>query len=285
MLEELDKLKKDILSARHIKEVLDGHIKDLSSEELRYIEEIPVYKQQANNEFLAAQEASKQAEVLRQEVSKWGNELSKIKELVLDQEMILSASKIAQENIEKECAFKKSNILQIENNVKSRELAVQDRERKCSEKELSLILRDENIFRDESEVNKKLKEIELKNKALEEKLETHKNNVDLHNKKVDALIESKELHMQDEVILDDKLAKVSILIKQNVELKQSLLLQADKLSKEISITQNKQLFLDKSLSDLKNQENALKIKELKLTKMAHDKGLEQELKDLQEQLK
>lgn len=283
--QEQSELLKSVSDLKHKLEIGEARIKELHSEEMRYLEEIPVYKKQAQESKIQASEASGKVAPLQKILEDAQKELIKVQGLTARENQSLLEIKETEKNIIEENKIINEQIKQRHSELKQREFSIADREKCCDLREVGYKDIQFGLDNREVEISKKEQDLNKSHEKLEDKLETHKNNVELHNAKVDSLIEAKESHLQDEQILANKQARVEKLIKDNTELKAALLLQSDKLSKEITITQGKQVSLDRSLADLVNQENTLKIKELKIQKLAHDKGLEKELKELQESLK
>lgn len=279
--EELAQLKKDIFSSRHIKEVLDQRIKELSEEEMRYLNEIPSYKHQAKNEAVKAGDTVRLTEATRSELNKVNLELSSIQlEVAKQSEIIRNRVNVARE-IEKKCEDREYSVDYREHQCANRELTVQLREKQCDEKELALIARDEAVFKDEFAASKNKREVQEANERLNDNLKSYSNNLEVHARNLAVLDQRKKFMSEDEQILKIKLEKAERLVRESVEIKAQELLQADKLSKELLACKHKQDSLDRNIADLKNQENVLKIKELKIKKLAHEAGLEKELRDLE----
>lgn len=283
--EESAQLKKDIAQSNHVKDALNKHVEELHQEELRYISEIPAYKKQAKeSEYMAGESAGRltASQKLLEDAQK---ELIKVQGLTIKENKALSELKDTYKRIIKETS-------EINLQIDARHSELKDREKINKYQidkinSLELINNNKQNELDKREINIKKNEDYIKSRFddLKLKQDYHSKKVDEHEEKVDALIQSKELHLQDEQTLRDKLQKSEKIIQDNLKLKSDLLLQSEKLSKEIIITQNKQVSLDRSLADLVNQENTLKIKELKVNKLIRDKGLQDELRALQESLK
>lgn len=283
--EESAQLKKDIAQSNHVKDALNKHVEELHQEELRYISEIPAYKKQAKEAEYMAGEASGRLTASQKLLEDAQKELIKVQGLTIKENKALSELKDTYKRIIKETS-------EINLQIDARHSELKDRERINKYQidkinSLELINNNKQNELDKREINIKKNEDYIKSRFddLKLKQDYHSKKVDEHEEKVDALIQSKELHLQDEQTLRDKLQKSEKIIQDNLKLKSDLLLQSEKLSKEIIITQNKQVSLDRSLADLVNQENTLKIKELKVNKLIRDKGLQDELRALQESLK
>lgn len=283
--EKLVQLKKDILSSKHIKETMDNRIKELSQEEIRYIEEIPVYKRQAEEERIKLKEESKQTLIVSDKLNNLSVELQKIKYSIIKETSILGELKNTQQTIIKETS-------EINLQIKSRHAELKDKE-KLHEYNINKVNTLERINDEKnSELNKRELDISNKEKELDEgyealghALELHSNNISIHAQNVRSLQENRKFHIEDEQTLRDKLGKADKLVKDQIDIKVNLTMQVSNLEKEIEICKQKQTSLDRHLADLVNQENILKIKELKIIKMAHDAGLRKELKELEESIK
>ncbi len=283
--EELAQLKKDILTSKKIKEDLDIHIKGLHSEELRYLGEIPQYKKQSEDAKNRKVELENKIIPIRKEFDLVLQELTKVKDLVVKEEKALIQTREYGHNVEKECAIKKVDLAKREEFLKVREEAVHGHEKDCVSREM--FYKKVEFDLDNKEINIKSKECAL-DKAHQELLSaknSHSKNLENHTERVNSLSEQRKFLEEDKQLVKDKLGKVDKLVKDHCELKAQLLLQADKASKSIKSAEDKQIMLDKALNELQHQENTLRIKELKIRKMAHEAGLQKELKELEESLK
>lgn len=278
--QEQSELLKSVNELKHQLEIGEDRMKELHSEEMRYLEEIPVYKKQAEESKNSHGMIEGKTVSLRIELDKVSKELERLKLLVIQEEKSLSDLKNTEKKIIEETKIMNDQIKQRHEKLKERESvsagAINDIEiitGSLNNKESELDKREFAISQRESK-HKEDSDI------LDSHIEVHEINVNSHNDRIRTFEEQKRFYIEDEQLLKDKLGKADKLIKDQIELKASLLLQTEKLKKEIELTQAKQVSLDKNIADLVNQENALKIKELKLNKMAHDNGLIKELAEL-----
>ena len=283
--EELANLQKSLAETKHIYEVMDKRVKELHIEEMRYLEEIPKYKKQAQEEKQVLLKLESGIPIARKELENITEQFKKIKELVIGEEEALREVKAAGHNIEKECAIKKSNILRQEENIKMMQIILSEREGDCVNKE---------EFNKKVELDLDNREIEIKNKEralehgyqeLNSSIDSYKSNLSDYAEKLRSLNEQRKFLEDDKQLTQDKLQKADKILKENLATKASLMLQADKMSNAIKSAEDKQRSLDRALADLVNQENVLKIKELKINKLIRDHGLQKELKELQESVK
>lgn len=283
--QEQSELMKSVLELQHKLEIGETRIKELHCEEMRYLEEIPIYKKQSEDAILKANNDSKQAVIVSDKLSKFYKELDQVKDLIVDQEMLWSNLKDTQKKIIEETRIINEQVKIRQQDLDKREESVLNRENLCDSRDIEHKTKYSELDSRELEMLQKEKEHTSNVDKLNSDINVHNNNIETYEEKIILFNEHKVFLEKDKEVLKNKLQKADILINSQVELKASLLLQAEKLSKEVSLTQSKQISLDKALLDLVNQENALKIKELKIKKMAHDAGLEKELKELEESLK
>lgn len=283
--EELAQLKKDIISSRKVKDDLDSYVKTLYEEELRYISEISAYKKQSEENKFKAEEASKQCAIVNDKLSKFSMELQQVKELINKENLSLNELKETQQKIIKETS-------EINLHIQSRHAELKDKEKiyeyqinKINSLDLINKTKEAELIKREVEINNKEVALEHGHKNLESAIEIHSNNVSIHSQNVRSLSEMRKFHEEDENSLRDKLNNADRLVKEQIDIKVSLSLQEENLKKEIDTYKRKQDSLDKHIADLKNQENLLKIKELKILKIAREAGVEKELKELEESLK
>lgn len=282
--QEQETLIKNINTLKHQLEIGDARIKELHEEEMRYLKEIPIYEKQAKDAKDQAIDAQTKVSPLKQKLEDLNKDLLVMRGLNAVENKSLNELKETQKKIIEETKNINEQIKQRHEQLKQRELAVNDREKSCELREIGYKNRDFDLTKGEVELVKKIEGHKKNEEELDDKVETHKNNVSLHNTKVDALIEQKQFHEEDKIILQNKMANVDKLIKDNIDLKSQSLLLAEKMSKATKTAEAKQFMLDRAIDDLKNQENALKIKELKIQKMIKDAGLQDELKKLQAEL-
>lgn len=283
--QEQSELLKSVAELKKTLETGESRNKELHNEYMEYLKDIPVYKKQAEEGRAAVKETSQRIAELRVSLSALDDQIKQsnkdLAEAQSGMQEIRANSQIILDKIQEEKEQSRKRVL----DAKSREVVASGREKELDERKVALDMRDKETDQRESLILALEEESKIKNGELSKKIDAHNLGVTIHANKVDDLIQSKELHAQEEQILANKSMKVEKIIKDNIELKASLLLQSEKLSKEITITQGKQVSLDRALADLVNQENALRIKELKIKKMAHDAGLEKELKALEASLK
>ena len=282
--QEQENLVKSVNELKHKLEVVDARMKELHEEEMRYLAEIPQYKQQSRDAQAQAKEAQAKVSPIKQELDDLNKDLIVIKGLTAIENKSLTELKETQKKIIEETKTINEQIKGRQEQLKQRELAVSDRERACELREVGYSNRDFELTKGEVELAQKVAIYNKSEENLKDKIETHKNNVALHKTKVDALIEQKQFHEEDKIVLQDKLAQVDKLKKDQIGMKSQLLLQAEKADKEIKAAENKQKILDRALDDLKNQENNLKVKELRIQKLIKDNNLCNELKELQAEL-
>lgn len=283
--QEQSELSKIVNELKHKLEIGEKRVKELYDEEMRYLNEIPEYKKQAEESRGIYKELSNKVDIINKQLISSKNELINSNKLKDESMRDLEDLKITHSKIIEETKQMNEKITIRHEELKKRESLVQDREDSCVIREIFNKNIEDALNQRDSEIKEKESNINKRNESLEDKLETHRNNVELHNKNVKGLIEEKEIHSNNEILLSDKIGKSNRLIGDNVRLKHDLLLQTEKLAEEIKITQARQVSLDKALEDLKNQENVLKIKDLRIQKMAHDAGLQKELKSLEETYK
>lgn len=282
---ELEHLKKEILASKHIKEVLDSRIQDLHKEEVRYLDEIPSLKREWQKHNIILRELREKCKDVDQSWSSAKEEL-KILRKSIDSEQLKLSDLIKKNELALTILDKKEEELKVDaSKLRDREDSVRSREIKCDSRELACIDREEIVFKGEVELNIIREDINKLYKKLESDIEIHKSRMLNHEKREAVLLENKKYHVSQEEILKQKMQQAEKIIKDNAILKNQLMLQAEKLSKEIRLANEKQTSLDRNISDLTNQSNALKIKELKVKKMAHDAGLIKELKELEESIK
>lgn len=284
-MDSFKELEKTINDLKNIKESLDSRIKNLHAQEIAYLEEIPRLKIAVDNEklrtgkvFENSLNASKELEIIKDRIKELKSVLNKLNNetALLQLEYTDVSRKIVETNI------------QIENkrrDIKNREIYVQEKERKCDAIEIVLNKKESDLDQREFEINKKDRLILEKSSVLDKNISTHEVVLELHRNDLETLRSRKLNQSQVEDSLNIKNEKLEKLIKDNSDIKAALLLQADKLSKEIKACEQKQGSLDRNILDLTNQENLLKIKELKIIKMAREAGIEKELKSLEESIK
>lgn len=280
--QEISDLSKQYNDLKHKLDIGEARIKELHEEEMLYLKEIPIYKEQANLSKIKAEEASGKISPLQKIIDDTQNELIRIQDSTAKENQALRELKETQLKIIAETKKINEDIKVSHEKLKQRELAVGDREKSCELIEVGHVNRDNDLDKREIDLENKGKKLNDEHIKLNDLIECHHNNVLEHNKKVDIFIQTKELHLQDEKMLSVRQEKLNKLVTDNAKLKADLLIQLDNLSKELSVTKRKQDFLDRSIADLSNQQNALKLKELKIMKMAHDAGIQKELKELEE---
>lgn len=278
--QEQSELLKSVAELNHKLEIGEARIKELHSEEMRYLEEIPVYKNQAEDIRIRSKELMNKYEILNKNLIIEEQKLCNIQTSVAKEEQALIELKETEQKIINENK-------DINETIKNRHIDLNIRETEIDKRESDLIIKEDSckrieldLVKRESDVVNKEKNISSGHDNLNSALEIHTNNLSIYSQNVRSLAEQRGFLEEDKIILKDKLAKADKVIKDQIELKAALLLQAEKLSKEISLTQAKQSSLDKNIADLINQENSLKIKELKISKMARDAGLIKELAEL-----
>jgi hypothetical protein len=283
--QEISALTKDWQELSHKLEAGDKRIKELHDEEMRYLNEIPLYKKQADDYKLQAMDAVSKATAIKADTEKLRKDLEVLRGLSAVESKSLMELKETQKKIIEETKQINEQIKSRHEQLKQREIFVVDKEKNLELREIGIANRESEQTKNEVELNNIRNKYNTDNENLRANIQDHINNIAKHNEKVDIFLQTKELHLSDEKLLEGKSQKLEKMIKENADLKASLLLQSEKLSQEIKLTQNKQSSLDRSLADLVNQENALKIKELRVTKLIRDNGIAKELKDLEESLK
>lgn len=283
--QEQETLVKNVNTLKHQLEVADARMKELHEEEMRYLAEIPQYKQQARDAQAQAKEAQAKVSPIKQELDELNKELIVIRGLNSIESKSLTELKETQKKIIEETKAINEQIKGRHEQLKQRELAVADKEKACELREVGYSNRDFELTKGEVELAQKQQALGKAHEILSNSQDIHNENVKVHKVKVDALIEQREFLEQDRADLQNKLAQVDKLKKEQIGMKSSLLLQAEKADTAIKAAENKQKILDRALDDLKNQENNLKLKELRVQKLIKDKGLQQELKELEESLK
>lgn len=278
--QEQSELFKSVSGLKHTLEVGEARIKELHDEEMRYLKEIPVYRQQSSEGRLEAKDLSSKIDIMKKEALVLKQSLYEIQNSVSKENEALDSLKETQIKIIEETKEINNQISNRHNDLMNRESSVQVRESNVSLKEKFCDNKESELSNREAELSKKENEHNNNVVILNSDIEKHELNVNAHDENVKSFAERKRFQYEDEQLLRDKLAKADKLVKDQVGLKAALLLQSEKLSKEISLTQAKQVSLEKNIADLINQENALKIKELKLNKMVHDAGLAKELAEL-----
>ncbi len=278
--QEQSELLKSVSELKHKLEIGEKRVKELHDEEMRYLQEIPVYKKQAENESAKLKEVSNLVVSVSIELEKLNNQVkennSSLDKSKSDMNELSINSQIILDSIQKEKDDSRRRSLEVKNS----EIAVQEREVNCVSRETFHKKIESDLDKRESDLSKLENEFKDKAGKLTDDILVHQGKVEEHGKNLESLAERKKFHSEDEELLKNKLAKADKLIKDQIELKSGLILQSEKLDKEISITKAKQDSLDRHIADLVNQENALKIKELKIRKMAHDAGLVKELAEL-----
>ena len=278
--EENAKLSKEYEQLKHMLIVGENRVKELHEEELRYLLEIPQYKQQAKDAKEQAQGFISSLAPLKKEIEELNKDLRIITGLNYVESKCLTELKETQKKIIQETKEINETIKQRHEQLKQRELAVADKEKACELREVGYSNRDFELTKGEVDLAQKVVVHKKNEEELRDKIETHKNNVEIHNKNVSSLIEQKKFHAEDAEALKDRLQKADKLVKDQIKLKTALLLQAEKADEAIKAAENKQKILDRALDDLKNQENILKIKELRVKKLINDNNIQKELAEL-----
>lgn len=278
--EEQNELLKSVAELKNKIDTGRIRIKELHEEEIKYLSEIPEYKTQAEDKKLKYESILKQIEDSNKELTICKQKLKNIQHLVSIQEELLFDLKNTENKIIEETRIMNEQIKKRHEKLKEVESFLDNRERLVNAKEQYSIKYELELNHREVDLSKR-EEIHIKDKnTLDRDLEVHENNLIEHGRNLQSFTERKRFQTEDEQNLRDKLSKADRYIKEQIDLKASLLLQSEKLKKEIELTQAKQASLDKNIADLINQENALKIKELKIKKMVHDAGLVKELAEL-----
>lgn len=283
--EEQNELVKSVSELKHIKEVMDKRVKELHSEELYYLGEIPKIKEEYQQNRLKIDQLNCQLSELSVIVNKHKSDIEKYKDVIANENKSFLELKSTQDKIIKDTFDINEKIKQRHSDLKEKELSISNRERLCDSREIQNNKKQSDLDNREVELIGKDKKISSSYAELNVSIENHNMDKSHHDNNVLSLHELRKFHEEDKQKLNNKLAQADRLIKENTDLKASLLLQADKLSKEVRIAEEKQKSLDRALADLSNQENVLKIKDLKIRKMAHDAGLQKELKELEESTK
>ncbi len=279
--EEFNTLQKEVTQLRHVKEVMDARLKEMHIEEIKYLEEIPIYKKRsddAKNNYLKLEA---QSVPLKKELEGIINELKKVRSLVIEEEKALDDIRNKIHDINNECSIKKLELSKIEKDLKLRQELVTVREADCNSRDAFHRKLEFDLDKRDVEISKKELALEHSHNDLHTERISHESNVRTYDENVRSLTEQRKFLEEDKQLIKDKLAKADKLIKDHCDLKAQLLLQADKMSKAVRTAEDKQIMLDKALTELTNQENTLKIKDLKIRKMAHDAGLQKELKELE----
>lgn len=283
--EEHSKLVKDVDQLKHVKEVMDKRVKELHVQEMKYLDEIPeLRKTWEKQKYLIDIYESKYKDAYKalEDINVKYQNLKKL--AVIENEKL---GNLIESNSKESFLLnkQKEDIKDQSNELRIREEALRVRERECDARELVCIDREEAVFKSEVKLKKLQEFVNISNKELEANVEIHKIKVSKHDKKEADFIENKKYHSFQEEELKQKLQQIDKIIKENSALKSQLLLQADKLSKELQIAKDKQVSLDRNIADLDNQSNVLKIKELRIKKLAHDNGLIKELRELEASVK
>ncbi len=283
--QEQNELLKSVSELKKKVETYEIRIKELHAEEVRYLSEIPNYKKQAEESKIKAGESAGKVTPLQEMLENAKKELIRVEGLTIRETQALAELKEIEKKIIEENKIINEQIKQRHEKLKERELVIDDREKKAEAKEIHNNRFESELDNRQVDLSQREKEIDLGYQELNSRLEIHDNNLSVHAESVRSLAERKKFHAEDEQLLKDKLAKADKFVKDQIELKVNLLLQSENLKKEIELTKAKQVSLDKNIADLVNQENVLKIKELKIKKIAHDAGIEKELKELEASLK
>lgn len=283
--EEISELKKQILIYKNEVQSLDIKVKKLHEEEIEYLRDIPSYKNRselAKNNYLKLES---QSISLKRELEGVIRELNKVRFLVIDEEKSLKESKDRKLYISKEISDSYIELNKKIFDINNRELLVGIREKDCNSRELFNRKIESDLDNREVKLNYLENEFNIKSNELINSIVLHEENKNIHCDNIRSIIEQRKFIEEDKLLVRDKLSKADKLVKDNCELKAQLLLQADKASQAIKTAENKQIMLDKALSELEHQENILKIKDLKIRKMAHEAGLQKELKELEATIK
>ena len=283
--EELAQLKKDIAQAQHIKDAVNTHVEALHKEELGYIGAIPSFKQRAKDAEKDAVESYKLLETVNQKIISAHKELTAIQNEIIEANKHLDDVRKAADSVEKQCFLMKEDVLNRVEDIKRREKAVQDRENNCSNQESFHKKVEFDLDRKEAELKKKEDAHIVSQKQLDNNIELHEKNVSLHNDRVRVLNEQRSSVEEAWKRIDDKMLQADKLMKENIDTKAGLMMQLEQVAKDTEANVVKQKSLDTNIADLKHQENVLKIKELKIKKLAYDAGLQQQLKDLEATVK
>lgn len=278
--QEQEDLTKLVSALKHKLEIGESRVKELHDEEMRYLIEIPVYKKQSEEARLRLESIDNQIVPLNQELSELYKELSKTKELISIENKSLIELRETEKKIIEETKLINEQIKNRHEELKNRQSVIENTEKLHSEINNNHQKIDTDLSNRETNLLKKEEELNLGIQELSSRIDIHNSNLSIHAENVRSIIEQRKFITEDEQAVRDKLNKANKLVKDHIDLKAALLIQSEKLAKEIEITQNKQKSLDRNIADLKNQENALKIKELQIKKMAHDAGLEKQLADL-----
>lgn len=283
--EEQAILIKEVNDLKTKKDLMEKRINDLHAEEIRYLDEIPTFRKQFEEHKNILSVASSKTVIARKELTDVNDELRKVRSLIIEEKKSLENINNEHINAIEEIRKEKIILSKLNYDIKNRESKVQERERTCDSIELSHIDKNEELFKRQVKLNREIDDMNINKKELDKDIESHIKSKIVLDETVNRLTQAKKFHEEDKQVLKDKLEKADRLVKENSEIKAQLLLQAEKLNKEIELCKSKQSSLDKNIADLVNQENTLKVKDLKIRKMAHDAGIQKELKELEESIK
>lgn len=272
-------LRNEIDSLKHIKETMDKRVKELHEEEMRYLEEIPLYKKQAKeaketHAVLAGKTVSLMAEL--EGVRK---ELVKTQGLVIVEQRALESLKETQKKIIEETKAMNEQIKQRHEQLKQRELAVGDMEKSSELREVGCKNREFDLDKREVEIKNKESALDHAHQDLNDSLKSHEKNIKIHANNVRSLAEQRKFHEEDKNVLQDKIYKADKLVKDHINLKASLLLQSEKLATSIKEVDEKRGFLDKQEQSLREREDFLRFKKSKFSQLVEDAGLPKEIKE------
>lgn len=281
----LEKLKKEVKAVQHIKDTLDKRIEQLSKEELKYLADIPAFKKQAEDARIQGEEISKKVSVLRQALRQSDDAVKSNREILAAtqkemQELRDNSQKIL-DNIQEEKEESRKRILDIKN----REVLCGDREKLIEKRELACNQREVHLSRDEFVLQDRIMNLAKDRAALDQELELHKSNVGNHASNVRILSEKTAETNSLREVLKSKSGDLETLIRHNEELQLDLILQKKDLADQIEKSKFLQSSLDSNIRDLENEKKRIQVLELKVKKLAHDKGLDAEIKELEEALK
>lgn len=282
---EVEKVKKELKSLQLSKDNLLLEINNLSSQKVKYINEIPHFKILADSERDITNELLDRNSKLKEQLSCLNNQIKDLTLLVNDSKSYLEILKNDSDKLYYRLSDKNKEYEKRLIDIKERESSLLKAERLFSIRENEIINADK--VNSQKEILFTIKEDELNQKInkLELDIEFHEYDKYSYAKNLEEYSNNLMKLEEDNEILSGRIKEFELIVRKNVDLKSELLAEKNKLNEEIIKTKSMQDSLSRNIEDLDNKEKKIKIMELRIKKMAHDAGLNKEIKELEESLK
>ena len=282
---EMKDIPLELRALRLKKQGLESEINKLNNEKFNLLKEILIIKEKVKGEALKFKET----------IQETSDEVNKKKSVIAD----CNKEKTLLKSIEIEVHHKKDEVMALikKNQAMEIQIAIQDKELKESNLKLqqgnAQLEREKKIAKDiEVENRKKQKEFDdvlVNIDAQKLDIEDKKGRLDIlltDAQKVKQQYEDKlKEASENNKLLQTRTSELNSAIKSNEAEKEKTEALNKDLEEVIKETEEKGQSFDKMNAELENKQKEIEISELKLQKLARDKGLEKELKELQESLK